>query len=131
MEPEFSEVDKSNPNCAVIGDAADTFTYQNLNNTFRAIIAMESPVLFSMGRGYASVCLSVYSSVSDKADKFTYPSVSDAADAFSYQNLNNTFRAIIAMDTPVLFSMGRGYVAWQTHFHVRILRMYCINLGKK
>ncbi len=51
LEPEFSDVDKTSPNCAVIGDAADTFSYQNLNNTFRALIAMETPVLFSMGRG--------------------------------------------------------------------------------
>ena len=51
LEPEFSDVDKTNPNCAGIGDAADIFSYQNLNNTFRALIAMETPVLFSMGRG--------------------------------------------------------------------------------
>ncbi|XP_028819604.1 phospholysine phosphohistidine inorganic pyrophosphate phosphatase isoform X2 [Denticeps clupeoides] len=49
--PEFSSVDKTNPNCVVIGDAADKFSYQNLNDAFRVLIGLEKPVLFSMGRG--------------------------------------------------------------------------------
>uniref|UniRef100_W5MN50 Phospholysine phosphohistidine inorganic pyrophosphate phosphatase n=1 Tax=Lepisosteus oculatus TaxID=7918 RepID=W5MN50_LEPOC len=49
--PEFDEVDKSNPNCVVIGDAADNFSYQNLNDAFRVLIGLEKPILFSLGRG--------------------------------------------------------------------------------
>uniref|UniRef100_W5K184 Phospholysine phosphohistidine inorganic pyrophosphate phosphatase n=1 Tax=Astyanax mexicanus TaxID=7994 RepID=W5K184_ASTMX len=49
--PEFDGVDKSNPNCVVIGDAADNFSYENMNAAFRVLIGLEKPVLFSMGRG--------------------------------------------------------------------------------
>ncbi|KAM4624631.1 phospholysine phosphohistidine inorganic pyrophosphate phosphatase [Polymixia lowei] len=51
LVPEFDSVDKSNPNCVVIGDAADKFSYQNLNDAFRVLIGLEKPVLFSLGRG--------------------------------------------------------------------------------
>lgn len=47
--PEFDSVDKTNPNCVVIGDAAEKFSYQNLNEAFRVL--MEKPVLFSLGQG--------------------------------------------------------------------------------
>lgn len=49
--PEFDSVDKTNPNCVVIGDAAEKFTYQNLNEAFRVLIGLEKPVLFSLGGG--------------------------------------------------------------------------------
>ncbi|XP_029933355.1 phospholysine phosphohistidine inorganic pyrophosphate phosphatase [Myripristis murdjan] len=49
--PEFDSVDKTNPNCVVIGDAADKFSYQNLNEAFRVLIGLEKPVLFSLGKG--------------------------------------------------------------------------------
>ncbi|XP_018616825.1 phospholysine phosphohistidine inorganic pyrophosphate phosphatase [Scleropages formosus] len=49
--PEFDSVEKSNPNCVVIGDAADNFSYKNLNDAFRVLIGLEKPVLFSLGRG--------------------------------------------------------------------------------
>ncbi|KAJ8264458.1 hypothetical protein GJAV_G00149400 [Gymnothorax javanicus] len=49
--PEFEEIDKANPNCVVIGDAADKFSYQNLNDAFRVLMQLETPVLFSLGRG--------------------------------------------------------------------------------
>ncbi|XP_064001347.1 phospholysine phosphohistidine inorganic pyrophosphate phosphatase isoform X3 [Pogoniulus pusillus] len=49
--PEFAEIDKANPNCVVIGDAAENFTYANLNEAFRVLIGMEKPVLLSLGRG--------------------------------------------------------------------------------
>ncbi|NXQ98702.1 LHPP phosphatase, partial [Sagittarius serpentarius] len=51
LVPEFSEIDKANPNCVVIGDAAENFTYANLNEAFRVLIGMEKPVLISLGRG--------------------------------------------------------------------------------
>lgn len=49
--PEFDGIDKSNPNCVVVSDAADNFTYENLNEAFRVLINMEKPRLFSLGRG--------------------------------------------------------------------------------
>lgn len=48
---EFDGVDKTSPNCVVIGDAADKFSYQNLNEAFRVLIGLENPVLFSLGQG--------------------------------------------------------------------------------
>ncbi|XP_027885268.1 phospholysine phosphohistidine inorganic pyrophosphate phosphatase [Xiphophorus couchianus] len=49
--PEFDAVDKTNPNCVIIGDAAENFSYQNLNEAFRVLIGLEKPVLFSLGQG--------------------------------------------------------------------------------
>ncbi|MBN3299025.1 phospholysine phosphohistidine inorganic pyrophosphate phosphatase [Amia ocellicauda] len=49
--PEFDKLDKSNPNCVVIGDAADNFSYKNLNDAFRVLMGLEKPALFSLGRG--------------------------------------------------------------------------------
>ncbi|KAM9425284.1 phospholysine phosphohistidine inorganic pyrophosphate phosphatase isoform 2-T2 [Pholidichthys leucotaenia] len=49
--PEFDSIDKSKPTCVIIGDAADTFSYQNLNEAFRVLISLENPVLFSLGQG--------------------------------------------------------------------------------
>ncbi|XP_032081527.1 phospholysine phosphohistidine inorganic pyrophosphate phosphatase isoform X1 [Thamnophis elegans] len=49
--PEFADIDKTNPNCVVIGDAADNFSYKNLNDAFRVLISLENPVLLSLGRG--------------------------------------------------------------------------------
>lgn len=51
LVPEFTEIDKANPNCVVIGDAAEKFTYANLNEAFRVLIGMEKPVLISLGSG--------------------------------------------------------------------------------
>lgn len=49
--PEFDGVDKSDPNCVVIGDAAEKFSYANLNEAFRVLIGLEKPTLFSLGKG--------------------------------------------------------------------------------
>nr|CAD7576854.1 unnamed protein product [Timema californicum] len=48
---EFQELDQSNPNCVVIGDASDNFTYKNLNTAFKILINMPKPRLFTLGRG--------------------------------------------------------------------------------
>lgn len=50
--PEFDDVNKANPNCVVIGDAAEKFSYENLNEAFRVLTGLEKPVLFSLGQGY-------------------------------------------------------------------------------
>ncbi|XP_051959343.1 LOW QUALITY PROTEIN: phospholysine phosphohistidine inorganic pyrophosphate phosphatase [Xyrauchen texanus] len=49
--PEFDAVDGSSANCVVIGDAAENFSYHNLNEAFRVLIGLEKPLLFSLGRG--------------------------------------------------------------------------------
>lgn len=49
--PEFDGIDKTSPNCVIIGDAAENFTYQNLNDAFRVLVGLEKPVLFSLGQG--------------------------------------------------------------------------------
>uniref|UniRef100_A0A8B9DC96 Phospholysine phosphohistidine inorganic pyrophosphate phosphatase n=1 Tax=Anser cygnoides TaxID=8845 RepID=A0A8B9DC96_ANSCY len=49
--PEFAEIDKTNPNCVVVGDAAENFSYANVNEAFRVLIGLEKPVLISLGRG--------------------------------------------------------------------------------
>uniref|UniRef100_A0A8D0H119 Phospholysine phosphohistidine inorganic pyrophosphate phosphatase n=1 Tax=Sphenodon punctatus TaxID=8508 RepID=A0A8D0H119_SPHPU len=51
LVPEFDQIDKANPNCVVIGDAADNFSYQNLNEAFRVLIGLEKPILISLGSG--------------------------------------------------------------------------------
>ncbi|XP_038266711.1 phospholysine phosphohistidine inorganic pyrophosphate phosphatase isoform X1 [Dermochelys coriacea] len=51
LVPEFDQLDKANPNCVVIGDAADNFSYKNLNEAFRVLIGLENPILISLGRG--------------------------------------------------------------------------------
>ncbi|XP_060097433.1 phospholysine phosphohistidine inorganic pyrophosphate phosphatase isoform X1 [Heteronotia binoei] len=49
--PEFADIDKTNPNCVVVGDAADNFSYKNLNEAFRVLIGLENPILVSLGKG--------------------------------------------------------------------------------
>ncbi|XP_041368139.1 phospholysine phosphohistidine inorganic pyrophosphate phosphatase-like [Gigantopelta aegis] len=49
--PDFSACDRSNPNCVVIGDAADEFSYKNVNDVFRLLVSLDKPVLFSLGKG--------------------------------------------------------------------------------
>ncbi|KAG8435723.1 hypothetical protein GDO86_013605, partial [Hymenochirus boettgeri] len=49
--PEFESIDKSDPNCVLIGDATEHFSYQNLNHAFQVLINMEKPILISLGKG--------------------------------------------------------------------------------
>ena len=48
---DFAGVDQSNPNCVLIGDAADNFSYQNVNKVFQFLLKMKEPKLLSLGRG--------------------------------------------------------------------------------
>ena len=48
---EFDEFDMNNPNCVVLGDAAEGFDYENLNKAFRVLMSADSPVLIAMGYG--------------------------------------------------------------------------------
>ncbi|XP_063291108.1 phospholysine phosphohistidine inorganic pyrophosphate phosphatase [Pelobates fuscus] len=49
--PEFDSTDKSDPNCVVIGDAAENFSYQNVNHAFQVLLNMDKPILISLGKG--------------------------------------------------------------------------------
>ncbi|GFR75926.1 phospholysine phosphohistidine inorganic pyrophosphate phosphatase [Elysia marginata] len=48
---DFSEVDQSDPNCVVIGDATHEFTYENLSKAFQCLMLLDQPILFSLGKG--------------------------------------------------------------------------------
>lgn len=50
--PEFDGIEQNNPNCVVIGDAAQHFTYEAVNKAFQLLISMENPILISMGKGF-------------------------------------------------------------------------------
>ncbi|XP_007519722.1 phospholysine phosphohistidine inorganic pyrophosphate phosphatase [Erinaceus europaeus] len=48
---EFEHIDTSNPNCVLMADAVEGFSYQNMNRAFRVLMGLERPVLISLGRG--------------------------------------------------------------------------------
>ncbi|XP_049773955.1 phospholysine phosphohistidine inorganic pyrophosphate phosphatase-like [Schistocerca cancellata] len=52
---EFDGLNKEDPNCVVVGDAAENFSYENLNKAFRILIDMDKPRLFSMGRALSAI----------------------------------------------------------------------------
>ncbi|PIK41150.1 putative phospholysine phosphohistidine inorganic pyrophosphate phosphatase [Apostichopus japonicus] len=47
----FKDDEGKTPNCVVIGDAVERFTYQTLNDAFRVLIASEEPLLITLGIG--------------------------------------------------------------------------------
>ncbi|KAE8590232.1 hypothetical protein XENTR_v10017986 [Xenopus tropicalis] len=49
--PEFESIETSDPNCVLIGDAAENFSYQNVNRAFQVLINLQKPVLISLGKG--------------------------------------------------------------------------------
>ncbi|XP_003794121.1 phospholysine phosphohistidine inorganic pyrophosphate phosphatase [Otolemur garnettii] len=51
LRSEFDEIDMSNPNCVVIADAGEGFSYQNMNKAFQVLMELENPVLISLGKG--------------------------------------------------------------------------------
>ncbi|XP_012385395.2 phospholysine phosphohistidine inorganic pyrophosphate phosphatase isoform X2 [Dasypus novemcinctus] len=51
IRSEFDQIDTSNPNCVVIGDAKEAFSYQNMNKAFQVLMELEKPVLISLGKG--------------------------------------------------------------------------------
>ncbi|XP_040847893.1 phospholysine phosphohistidine inorganic pyrophosphate phosphatase isoform X1 [Ochotona curzoniae] len=51
IRSEFDQIDTSNPNCVVMADAGDGFTYENMNQAFRVLMELERPVLISLGKG--------------------------------------------------------------------------------
>ncbi|KAM4851435.1 phospholysine phosphohistidine inorganic pyrophosphate phosphatase isoform 2-T2 [Thomomys bottae] len=51
VRSEFDHIDTSNPNCVVIADAGEDFSYQNMNKAFQVLMELETPVLISLGKG--------------------------------------------------------------------------------
>ncbi|XP_064630259.1 phospholysine phosphohistidine inorganic pyrophosphate phosphatase-like [Lineus longissimus] len=49
--PDFAGVDTSNPNCVVMGDAQEYFTYERLNEALGILMNLENPVLLALGKG--------------------------------------------------------------------------------
>ena len=49
---EYERLDTSSPNAVVLGDAAEEFTYQNLNRAFQILMEEPNPTLISLGQGY-------------------------------------------------------------------------------
>lgn len=45
----FNDIVQENPNCVLIGDAGDNFSYENLDKAFRVL--QKTPVLYTMGYG--------------------------------------------------------------------------------
>jgi phospholysine phosphohistidine inorganic pyrophosphate phosphatase len=51
VESEFAEFNQSRPNCIVLGDATDAFTYTRLNTAFRLLFQQPNTPLIAMGNG--------------------------------------------------------------------------------
>lgn len=51
IRSEFAQIDTSNPNCVVIADAGESFSYQNMNKAFQVLMELDNPVLISLGKG--------------------------------------------------------------------------------
>ncbi|XP_029788615.1 phospholysine phosphohistidine inorganic pyrophosphate phosphatase isoform X3 [Suricata suricatta] len=51
VRSEFHRIDTSKPNCVVIADAGESFSYQNVNKAFQVLMELENPVLISLGKG--------------------------------------------------------------------------------
>lgn len=47
----FEPLKAADPNCVVIGDAEEEFSYSNVNNAFRVLMKMPEPLLISLGNG--------------------------------------------------------------------------------
>ena len=59
--PEYSDVECSNPNSVVVGDACEIFTYENMNKAFRVLMHGDQPVLISLGKGCVQhVCMFIH-----------------------------------------------------------------------
>ncbi|XP_051049146.1 phospholysine phosphohistidine inorganic pyrophosphate phosphatase isoform X2 [Phodopus roborovskii] len=51
VRSEFDDIDMSDPNCVVIADAGENFSYENVNRAFQVLMELENPVFISLGKG--------------------------------------------------------------------------------
>ena len=49
---DYADVEKTQPNCVVVGDAAEEFNYENMNRGFRVLLESDNPILLALGTGY-------------------------------------------------------------------------------
>lgn len=57
VDHEFAAFDKSNPNCVVLGDAQDRFSYANMNQAFQILLNNRSATLVTLGSGYVLIVI--------------------------------------------------------------------------
>ncbi len=46
--PDYQDVNCDDPNCVVLGDATDEFTYQRLNDAFRLLVDLQDKGLVDL-----------------------------------------------------------------------------------
>lgn len=51
IRSEFDQIDTSDPNCVVVADAGEGFSYRNVNRAFQLLMELDEPVLISLGKG--------------------------------------------------------------------------------
>jgi phospholysine phosphohistidine inorganic pyrophosphate phosphatase len=51
MDHAFVDFDQSNPNCVVLGDATDRFSYENVNRAFQLLVENRETKLITLGTG--------------------------------------------------------------------------------
>uniref|UniRef100_A0A2R5LD44 Phospholysine phosphohistidine inorganic pyrophosphate phosphatase n=2 Tax=Ornithodoros turicata TaxID=34597 RepID=A0A2R5LD44_9ACAR len=49
--PEFENCNTTKPNCVVLGDAGENFSYENLNSAFEVLVDNPDAVLITLGKG--------------------------------------------------------------------------------
>lgn len=52
--PDYEGLDMEDPNCVVLADAGDAFTYESLNHAFRLLLQQQERgrgILISLGKG--------------------------------------------------------------------------------
>jgi hypothetical protein len=55
LASDFADVDTNDPNCLVIGDAGEYFSYQTMNAAFRFMLKQKEKKFFTLGRGYVKI----------------------------------------------------------------------------
>ena len=48
---DYGDVETTEPNCVVVGDAAEEFSYENMNRAFRVLLESDNPILLALGTG--------------------------------------------------------------------------------
>jgi phospholysine phosphohistidine inorganic pyrophosphate phosphatase len=48
---DYADVENSEPNCVVVGDAAEEFNYENMNRAFKVLLESDNPILLALGTG--------------------------------------------------------------------------------
>ncbi|KAI6240780.1 hypothetical protein M3Y99_00421700 [Aphelenchoides fujianensis] len=51
IKDDFASCDTADPNCVVVGDAENEFSYANMNAAFRVLLHSKEPLLISLGCG--------------------------------------------------------------------------------